>query len=345
MALTDDPVRSALLIAARHGLAPNDHAVRLDDDEAAAVLAVARTDKLTGLLGSAVADGKILMSEEATGRAEQQWQRHLLASVGLEAFAVRTSALLASAGVEHRLTKGAALAHLDYTTPSQRVFGDVDVVVHPDQWELALTELHRAGHRRRTAALPMDYDNRYGKGATLLATSELELDLHRRFAIGCFGITSRMEDVFVDHNEIELAGVAIPTLSKPNRLLHACYHATLGGFRELRAFRDVAQLIVVSEVDWRSTTDTSRRWRGEAVVASAVRETWVRLQLDAQHPCHVWARDVHISPRERRALRHFTEHPTFRGQALTSLWRLPPSEIPRYLWSLAGPRSRRRDSE
>jgi hypothetical protein len=150
-----------------------------------------------------------------------------------------------------------------------------------------------------------------------------------------------MEAVFASSASLELGGRTLPVLDPPGRLLHACFHAALGGFRRLRAFRDVAQLLLVTGVDWETTFAIARLWRAEAVVASAIEETWNRLELDVGHPAVDRAGSTRISRPDQRVLETFAREAPFRTQALTALRRLPPVDIPRYLWSLSGPKRRR----
>ena len=329
----------ALVVAAQHGLRSSAAAVKLEHDEAMAVLALARHDHLTGFLAAAVMAGEVLVDDEVAGAIVSSWHEELMACVVLEALAVRTAATLDAAALRWRLTKGAALAHLDYPDPTLRTFGDVDLVVHPDDWLASLDVLRHAGMRREAEGLGDLYDRRYGKGATLTSPEELEVDLHRRLAIGRFGVTSRTEDLFQHADAVTLAGRSIPVLTSEHRLLHACYHATLGGFRRLRAFRDVAQLILVTGANWVETVESAKRWKAEAVVAAAVIETWTALGL-ADSEVHDWARNVKISVGDRRALRVFENERPFSAQALTALPRLPVLQVPVYLWVLGRHRVR-----
>ena len=271
----------------------------------------------------------------------QQWHDELLTCLRLEALAITTGELLDTAGIRWRLTKGAALAHLDYPDPAVRTFGDVDLVIHPSDWSRAFRQLSTSAYRREVPTLPGGYDARYGKGATLTTADGLEVDLHRRFAIGRFGVTTRTEALFASYDAIELAGRAIPVLDPTGRLLHACFHAALGGFRGLRAFRDVAQLILVTGADYEATFEVARSWRAEAVIARAITETWDRLELDVDHPALIRAVSTDVSRGDRRVLDLFARQSPFRSQAMSAVPRLPPYEVPRYLWSLAGPRLRR----
>jgi hypothetical protein len=330
-----------LVAAARFGLGESPPVV-LQAETAQEVLFRARFDRLTGFLAAAVLAGAVTSDHDPVRSALwQQWHDELRTCVRLEALAVRTGELLDTAGINWRLTKGAALAHLDYPDPSVRTFGDVDLAVHPSDWSAAFRLLCANGYRRETPTLPGDYDSRYGKGATLKAADDLEVDLHRRFAIGRFGVTARMEAVFASSDAVELAGRPMPVLDPAGRLLHACFHAALGGFRGLRAFRDVAQLLLVTGADWEATYGVARSWQAEAVVTAAIRESWDRLGLDIDHPAHTHALSNSVSRADQRVLQLFARGSAFRSQALSALRRLPPSEVPRYLWSLGRPKVRR----
>ncbi len=329
----------ALVAALRHGLGAATTSVPLGASDVGDVSNLAGYDSLFGFLSVAILDGAILVEDDDV-RADllQRWHKNLLTCVVLEALIVRTAVILDDAVVTWRLTKGAALAHLDYADPAVRTFGDVDVVIHPDHWTTALDVLRDSGYTRSNEGIGSDYDRRYGKGATLTTVDGLELDLHRRFAIGRFGVTSRMAEVFEPSDTIVLADRSIPVLAPTYRLLHACYHASLGGSRFLRALRDVAQLILVTQVDWEETFAVARRWQAEAVVASAIIESWQRLSLDFAHPAHVRATNTPISRADQRSLQVFRTNDSFRAQALTAVGAIPLTEVPRYLWSFASHR-------
>lgn len=324
----------ALIMAARHGLCPPHEPLHPERTEALRVLSLAQHDHLTGFLAAAVQAGEVIVDDEIADRINDAWHQELLACVVLEALAVRTGKTLEDAGVRWRLTKGAALAHLDYPDPSLRTFGDVDVITHSEDWSATLRALEGAGMHRDAESLGDRYDQRYGKGATLTSAEGLQVDLHRQLAIGRFGVTACMNDLFDGGDDITLAGRSIPVLTPECRLLHACYHASLGGFRRLRAFRDVAQLVLVTGVDWARTVEIARRWKAEAVVAGAIRETWEVFDLEDAE-VHEWARACQVSWSDRRALKVFAEERPFSAQALTAVGRMPPSEVPRYLWVLA----------
>ena len=77
-------------------------------------------------------------------------------------------------------------------------------------------------------------------------------------------------------------------LAGPDRLFHACCHTVLGDNTGLRSQRDVAQLLLISQVDWDETIETADAAGCSTVVAEAVRRTWQNLAL-TNHPASVWA--------------------------------------------------------
>ncbi|MFV0309370.1 MAG: hypothetical protein ACK5OX_16695, partial [Desertimonas sp.] len=120
-----------------------------------------------------------------------------------------------------------------------------------------------------------------------------------------------------------------------SRLLHACYHAALGGFRHLRVHRDIAQLLLVSRVDWAATVRTATDHRVRAVVARAVIDAWAALGLSVDHPALCWAHTVPIGRIDAHTLRVFGEERAFSQQALTALPDLVGRGGLRYLWALS----------
>jgi hypothetical protein len=180
---TEDRV---LVAAARYGLGELEVPIVVNAADAERVLFRARFDRLTGMLATAVLGDVVSADDVFLSALRKQWHDELLTCVRLEALAVRTADLLNAAGINWRITKGAALAHLDYPDPAARTFGDVDMVVHPSDWPQAFRLLSANGYRRDSVTLPGDYDNRYGKGATLTTADGLEVDLHRLPRAGCF---------------------------------------------------------------------------------------------------------------------------------------------------------------
>ncbi len=337
-----------LVAAARHrlpGQVSSAHGpVVLETHEIEGIRAFCRTDRISGLLVGALLAGEITIDAGDATDAQVEllhgdWYEALRACVLLEALLVRTGARLDAANIRWMATKGPAVAHLDFDDPALRTFGDIDLVIHPDDWNHTVDLLIE---RATSGRWHHEYVRRYGKGVTAVV-DDMEVDLHLRFAVGRFGARCRTDECFDRPDRIELAGRPIPTPATSHRLLHACFHAALGGERELRAFRDVAQIALSSPDSVEATWQTAQRWGVEAVVAAAILETWRRLHLPMDRELVERARATPVDRADARALAVFARRSGFRPQALTTLGALPWSERPRFVrtaWMMS--RERRR---
>lgn len=327
------PSHPALIAAARHGLdgdlaAPQIAAV-VDACDAGAVRMMCRTDRIAGLLAGAVQSGEVVVPPGDLELVMDDWHQGLRACVVVEALLVRVAQRLEAIEARWAVTKGSAVGHLDFPDPSWRLFADVDLVIHPDDWDIVLREI---GSDDSVGPHARNFVRRFGKGETLLI-DDMEVDLHRRFAVGRFAVRADLADCFVELSSFTLAGRAVPALAPHYRLLHACCHATLGGNSGLRAYRDVAQLVSVHPDCVARMWEAAHRWRVAAVVATAVMGTWERLQLRPDHPVVQAARRLPIGRADRRALAVFATDPRFRPQAMTAIGALPLRSLPGFAWT------------
>lgn len=324
-----------LRAAARWQLVPPAQTVRVTDASLDRVLAVARQDRLGPMLAGAARDGVLIVDQPALDRILDLEVEQLVGAVAVETVLLDVADVFDRGGVRWRLSKGSAFAHLDYPDPALRPFGDIDVIVHPDSWEPALDAAVAAGWQRDRAQLAPGFDAAYGKGATLRNDTGFELDLHRRLAIGRYGLRLDTTVFFDDVQPLRVAGRWLPAPSGPLRLMHACFHAVLGGFQVFRAVRDVAQMLLVSPVDWRHTVDVAEAYGVDVVVASAVMNAWTRLELDVDHPCHDWAQRCDLGRWDRRMLGVFANERPFAEQALTAVPDLVGRGATRYVIALS----------
>lgn len=314
--LRDHPSLTAI---ARHGLptalAPPQATVVLDDADVERVRMLCRTDRIAGLFAGAVQAGEVAVDAHHVELIVDDWHQGLRACVLLEALLLRTAERLAALDVHWAVTKGSAVGHLDFPDPAQRLFGDVDLVVHPDDWARALDALgsvRAAGPRARA------FTQCFGKGETLVI-DDMEIDVHMRFSVGRFGVRSEMSDCFGELDSFTLADRPIPALAAEYRLLHACFHAVLGGNQGLRAFRDIAQILTAHPDCVAPMCEVARRWQATAVVATALVSTWEKLRLAPDHPVVETARAEPIGRRDRDALSVFANDRRFRPHAMTAL--------------------------
>jgi hypothetical protein len=278
----------------------------LDDQAWRAVFDLATRDRLTPLLAGAVADGALPASTRQAEQATAAHEQSMRLCVLLERALLETGTRFDASGIMYRVLKGPAVAHLDYPDPAQRAFGDVDVLVASSAYDSALEVLSEAGAHRRFTEVRSGFDRRWGKGACLVAADGTQIDVHRTFVAGPFGLTIDLDELLRTTEPVTIGGRRVSALDRPGRFLHACFHAALGDrVARLVALRDVAQLILTTDLDRAEVMARAARWRADAVVARAVRLTWFRLEL-ASHPWATWAGDHRADRFQSRALHAYT---------------------------------------
>jgi Uncharacterised nucleotidyltransferase len=175
---------------------------------------------------------------------------------------------LDDAGVEYRVFKGVALANTVYVDPALRVFADVDVLVPTPDFGRAARVLEFAlGARRALPELRPGFDARFGKEAMLRTVNGLELDLHRTFVDGGFGLRIDLDDLFASPRRFALGSREVATLLPAHLLLSSCYAAALGDWPpRLASQRDVVQMLKVDAPTTGVVLDLARAWRCESVL-------------------------------------------------------------------------------
>lgn len=298
-------------------------------------------ERIPGLLTMAIADGAIPASAEQADEAGRALQASMITAIRLERALGAAASVLDNAGVALRVLKGPAVAHLDYPDASLRSFGDIDLLVPPGQFDRAVLSLSEGGYRRRYPEPRPGFDSRFGKGSCLVGPDGYEIDLHRSFAMGPFGLALRVEDLWRTSSTFRVGGREFAALGPAERFLHACYHAALGSpIPRLSALRDVAQMQLYRPLDLDRVLELTAAWRAEAVVIRAVELTWAVLGLDAPTPLTSRLSAYRPSRRDRRALRVYTEPgPTYAAKSFAAVREVPgPFRKAAFLLSLAFPR-------
>jgi hypothetical protein len=325
---------------------------RLDDRAWRDLLAEVRRQRLTGHLVQALVDGAFPADDVQVNEAAAVHARAMADALVLEDKLIAAVDQLAQRGVATRVLKGPAAAHLDYPDPALRSFGDIDLLVRSADFDAAVAALAANGYRRRFPEPRPGFDRRFGKGATLWNSAGREVDLHRTLAFGPFGLRIRLDDLWAPGVAFTVGGRELTALPAELRLLHACYHTALGDHPpRLVPQRDIAQLLLAgrgedlnSGLNRGLDVDAVRRlaaaWRGEAVVAQAIRTTWDSLQIADVVALSAWAARYQPDARELRDLLLYTsERASYAGKSLGALRAVPGLRAKlQYLRALAFPR-------
>lgn len=313
----------------------------LDATEWQRLIQQVRFHRLSGLLAAAVRDGDLQTTPEQERAAHGAHTNSMQICLELEAELLRTRDLLDQAGVRLRVLKGPAFAHLDYPDPALRVFGDIDLLVPSDQFDTAVDALSEAGFNRKFGELRPGFDHRFGKGACFRGANGHEVDLHRTFVMGRFGLTLDLDEVWNSADRFALARRLFATLDADQRFLHACYHAALGKPRaHLVPLRDLAGMVQRRDrpVDVDRVLALSARWQSQAVVARAVGLAWEAFALP-ETPFVRWAREFSPSESDQRALRTYLD-PTmgYAARSYVAIQAVPGMRAKAaFVWALASP--------
>lgn len=306
-----DPLETLRLCVA-HGLPA---AVRIGNGHqppelTAGVISLACQHRVQGLLWAAIVDGVVVGDPATVDYAQAVHLDALRTCLLSEETAALALSALSHAGVKTRVLKGIAISHLDHDDPAERVFADADLLIRRDDYSAALTALTSAGFRRSKPPIRNGWEQRFAKAVVLYAPSGGELDLHLTITGGYFG-------ELIDHDRLwsatgepfDLAGVTAFGLDLEGRLLQACCHVILGGQSGLRARRDVVQLALISNADWRAVVARATRDGVEHVVAAAVRTAWIDLGLNPDHELARWANGLAHDPVQHDAIAGYTDDP------------------------------------
>ena len=297
----------------------------LGDESWPTVLLAAHTHRMTGLLRAAIDGGALPATETQARQARAAHRARTVRVLSLERELIAVVNLLAASAIETRVLKGTAVAHLDYSQPALRSFIDLDILVRPADIDRAAHVLGAAGFARTLAEPRPGFDRRFDKGTTLVSPAKYELDLHRTFVLGPWGVAVDLDALWDCGQEFTVAGRSLRALSRANRFMHACYHAALGDWPlRLASLRDIAEMLPAADQDAHALLRRAVDWGVEAVVAAAVADTRRLLGIANTGELSAWAERYVPTRRDEKWLAlHTHVDKTFAAQALATLRVLP----------------------
>lgn len=184
-------------------------------------------------------------------------------------------------GVEFLVLKGAAVAHLDEFDPMMRSFADLDLLIHARDMDRAITTLEDHGAVRYLPQRHRGFDRRFAKGVGTTCPDGIEIDIHRTLCGSALGFRIPLDELFAHPDHFEVGGHRFAALRLEHRALHAAYHAMVGSSEPaLHTLRDLAQYLQRPNLSPDVLVAEAARWRGETVLAEAVRSAIETLKLD-----------------------------------------------------------------
>lgn len=235
----------------------------------ATLMSTAISERVVPVLARAALEGIVPVSPEQRERIDDLWADRMRHCLRLEARLLWLAGEMANRGVELRVLKGPAAAHLDHHRPADRQFGDVDVLVRGDEMAVLAAVLVDDGFVRRYPEPYRGFDRRFTKSVSFRA--DVEIDVHRTIAEGPLGHRIPVDDLWLEPRGFAVAGSGLLAMGDEARFVHACLHAHLGPPpMRLSTMSDIAGRLAAGALDPTSVWDVADRWRIRPVVEGAV---------------------------------------------------------------------------
>ena len=231
-----DPLQRAVL---RFGLEDPPQPAAIDSHSWADLLAWAMSHNLVGQLWIAAPHIATLTATQCED-LEAVFEEGAMPALAIEASALEVRRLLGDAGIDWRVLKGLATAHLLYPDAAQRSSRDLDILVRPVDLQRSLDALApviaepaepQAGPTRAAML----------KERQVTDTRGVSIDIHQ--AIEGFLVDSRLptEPLFAEPQSIRIRGVEMKVCSDAAMFVHSVLHSTSGG-AQLSTLPDLGRL-------------------------------------------------------------------------------------------------------
>jgi len=269
--------RRAALLRASVGIPTED---RPSADDWDGWMWAARMERLIPQLYALACAGRLGLADEQFRQAEAMQLDVASLCLRLEHALIDVAALFDGAGVRFAVLKGGATCHLDYEDPSQRQFGDIDVLIDPVDMDRARLLLEREGWAQ---AYPLPrHHKRFAHAVTFKTAGIAELDLHQRIAHRALGLLAPSDELLRRRISFEIAGRPLWALSDVDRLIHASLHAlaSRGPYRRLSSVADVLvlsdRLLALSE----EVLEQAESWSLRPLVQAAIEDAHAEARLE-----------------------------------------------------------------
>jgi hypothetical protein len=179
--------------------------------------------------------------------------------------------VLVPLGVPHAFLKGTTLAHRHYEQPNLRVARDIDVLVPQRDLERIAHTLRDLGYRPKWPVTGTDDGIRYS--ARMLGEVDwvspegVLIEVHSKLVLEAGRLP--VDRVLADADQVDVGGVALPTLGLADSVSHLCLHHTRSAWTRLSWVADLDALLRANGGDAAALVALARtRGFGRVVAAS-----------------------------------------------------------------------------
>lgn len=201
------------------------------------LFAFALEHRLLPYLIDPIADGRVVLDASIGGdEIDEAIAATLAGQLRVEMALVVMADVLYAAGIDFRVLKGLATAHLDHANPALRSFGDVDLLVHGE-------DIVRTIEMLIASELGSFMTVRGGDGgiqhAVTFVVDGVEVDIHHRLLHQAAGHLTARFDLFADPDQFEVNGRTLAALPSHLRLLQAAGQNVLSSHRDRKISSDI----------------------------------------------------------------------------------------------------------
>lgn len=181
-----------------------------------------------------------------------------LRSAALAREAVRLSALIETAGIPVIVTKGPILGSLAYGNPALRQFGDIDLLVRPDDAYAAAEALLADGYEAHSRDGLRDIERLSARQEQFVKPGRPGfVELHWRLMPSFFDYGPDEKAIWGRASRVPLMDGHVLTLCDRDTTLFLCAHGAKHGWPALQLVGDVAAMIQRG-IDWDATIAEAR---------------------------------------------------------------------------------------
>lgn len=176
-------------------------------------------------------------------------------------------------GIPYLVVKGPVLSSVVHERPDLRAYGDLDLVVRPEDLPAAVEALAAGGASLLDRNWELLRNERRGQVHLVSATGGM-IDLHwalinDRRVRHAFTVPP-IADLLARARRVQLGHVEVLTLEPIDTVLHLAVHSMLSGGDRLIWFKDIQQAALRSDIGWQDLVDRSAAWGATLTVGTAL---------------------------------------------------------------------------
>lgn len=184
-------------------------------------------------------------------------RRAAVQRLALDAAAIEAIQALSAGGIRAILLKGPAIASWLYDDPWERVYGDIDLLVAPQDHDPAAAILERLGYR---ATWPLEAGSPHHASTwTRSGVRAAQVDLHWRVPLAREGSAS-WPALSAETEPLSIGSTTVQALSPAARAMWIAVHAAQHGVGVAKPMGDLSRALErVDEAIWARAADLARR--------------------------------------------------------------------------------------